>query len=468
MSISIDTEFDRSRFAWWLVVAVLGALVAYVLHSFAGVFLLGLFVYYATRPIYRRIATRTSSRTLTAAGALVAIALPVLLLMSYTVLVGVGQLRALLETSPEYLELLGPYLGETVVTSDLNTFLSSLPSELSDVSAGSVGAVLGAAAGYLSAIAAGLIYLFVVLALAFFLLRDDHRAAAWYRDLVGEGSTAYAYATAVDRDLQTLYFGNILTAFAIAIVAALTYNAIDLVDPGGIELPASTLLGLVTGVGSLIPVIGIKLVYIPIALYLAVQAVSEDPALLWFPAAFAVIAFVVVDTIPEVVLRPYISGRGLHVGMVMFAYILGPVLFGWYGLFLAPLVLVLVVQAARLVLPDLVRGRDVSSDERAGREAGLPPDETPGAPPATDDDAGPMPGAGSAGDRRDADGAEGGPVDAGESGDTSGRGDAEPSGDAERPADATDPAAGADVDDGRRDDRAGGRSGDARNRDGSE
>jgi len=38
----------------------------------------------------------------------------------------------------------------------------------------------------------------------------------------------------------------------------------------------------------------------------------------------------------------------------MFAYILGPLLFGWYGLFLGPVVLVLGVHFARLVLPELL------------------------------------------------------------------------------------------------------------------
>jgi hypothetical protein len=43
----------------------------------------------------------------------------------------------------------------------------------------------------------------------------------------------------------------------------------------------------------------------------------------------------------------------------MFAYILGPVLFGWYGLFLGPLLLVLVVHFVRLVLPELVDGEPI-------------------------------------------------------------------------------------------------------------
>jgi hypothetical protein len=56
------------------------------------------------------------------------------------------------------------------------------------------------------------------------------------------------------------------------------------------------------------------------------------------------------------VLRPYVSGGSLHVGTVMLAYTLGPLLFGWYGIFLMPMLLVLIVQFVQIVLPELVTG----------------------------------------------------------------------------------------------------------------
>src|SRR5699024_5134473 len=98
---------------------------------------------------------------------------------------------------------------------------------------------------------------FVVLALAFYLLRDDHKLAAWFRSqLAGEGTPVYAYLDAVDRNLKTIYFGNILNAFSTAILAAISYNLLNAVSPAGVAVPSPTLLGLLTGVGSLVPVIG--------------------------------------------------------------------------------------------------------------------------------------------------------------------------------------------------------------------
>ena len=43
----------------------------------------------------------------------------------------------------------------------------------------------------------------------------------------------------------------------------------------------------------------------------------------------------------------------------MIAYTFGPLLFGWYGIFLAPMLLVLVVHFARIVLPELVAGTPI-------------------------------------------------------------------------------------------------------------
>jgi len=154
-----------------------------------------------------------------------------------------------------------------------------------------------------------------------------------------------------------IFFGNILNAFMTGVIGAVAYNALNVFAPAGTAIPYPTLIGLLAGAASLVPIVGMKLVYFPVGGYMAAVAVFDGrPGLLWLTAAFVVVSFVVVDTIPDLVLRPYVSGRNLHVGMVMFAYIFGPLVFGWYGIFLGPMILVLVVHFGRLVLPELVSG----------------------------------------------------------------------------------------------------------------
>jgi predicted PurR-regulated permease PerM len=370
---SLLGEYDRSRIPVWFMAVVFGLALSFIVWRYVGTFVLGLFVYYITRPIHRRLADHVPTSSLAAAVSLLTVALPVILLIGYTVYVGVFQLAALAETAnlQPVIDALQPYVGNIGAGSDPQAILSSLAEDPQQFLSGGVTDALSQAlaplAGYLSALGNSLIHLFVVLALAFYLLRDDHKLAAWFRSqLAGDETPMYAYLNAVDRNLKTIYFGNILNAFSTAILAAISYNVLNAISPAGVAVPSPTLLGLLTGVGSLVPVIGMKIVYVPVALLLAVEAALADPALLWFPVVFAVVSLVIVDTIPDLVLRPYVSGRDLHTGSVMIAYIVGPLLFGWYGLFLGPLLLVLFVHFARILLPELVRGEPLTARATAG------------------------------------------------------------------------------------------------------
>ncbi|WP_276302015.1 AI-2E family transporter [Halorussus lipolyticus] len=367
-----EFSFDRERLAWWLVAVVLAVAVGYVVTSFLGTFLLGLFVYYATRPMYRRLLGRIHQRTLTAATALFGLALPGLLLLGYTVLVSVRELSSLAGVGlTEFEGVLGPYVDTSLLLdpAQLVGMAQANPQQLqelvSDRGAEAVRDLLASLVAVLGVLASTALGIVITLVVAFYLLRDDHRLAAWFREEVaGEDSPTVAFASAVDSDLETVYFGNILTAFVIGILSAVIFNLLDLVAPVLVSVPSPTLLGLLTGLASLIPVVGMKLVYIPLGIVLAVVAGVNDPTTLWFPVVFLLVTFVVVDTIPELVLRPYVSGRDLHTGLVMLAYVLGPVLFGWYGLFLGPLLLVLVVHFVRVIVPELVERDEFAVENR--------------------------------------------------------------------------------------------------------
>jgi predicted PurR-regulated permease PerM len=79
---------------------------------------------------------------------------------------------------------------------------------------------------------------------------------------------------------------------------------------------------------------------------------------MWYSSGFLAVVAVVVDTIPDLLLRPYLSGEYTHVGLLMLAYVFGTVVWGFYGLFLAPIVLVLSLTFVYVVLPFLA-GEDV-------------------------------------------------------------------------------------------------------------
>jgi predicted PurR-regulated permease PerM len=94
----MELEMDRSRVAWGIVGLLLAATVVYVLHSFVGTFVFGLFIYYATRPVYHRAQRRIRSPSLAAGTALTVVVLPVLLLLAYTFAIALQELSRLQQT----------------------------------------------------------------------------------------------------------------------------------------------------------------------------------------------------------------------------------------------------------------------------------------------------------------------------------------------------------------------------------
>jgi predicted PurR-regulated permease PerM len=348
-------DSDRSRLAWWAVGFALAAAVMYVVYSFVGTFVFGIFLYYATRPVYQRLRRRIRPASLAAATALLALALPVLLLMAYTGAIALQEFQNVAaQTDVGGLQTaVQPYVNVSSVAQRPDELLASPDPQL-------VRDVGRSALSYLGLIGNAVLHLFVIIAIAFYLLQDDHRLSRFVRrQFTDEGGVVESYGRAVDRDFNSIFFGNILNALLTGTIGAAAYNTLNLVAPAGLAIPYPTLVGLLTGAASLIPIVGMKLVYFPVTAYLGVETALADPAFLWFPALFFAVSLVVVDTIPDLVIRPYVSGRNLHVGLVMLAYIFGPLLFGWYGIFLGPMILVLVVHFVRIVLPELVAGEPI-------------------------------------------------------------------------------------------------------------
>nr|WP_305794584.1 AI-2E family transporter [Halomarina rubra] len=394
---------------------------AFVAWSYVGTLVFGLFVYYATRPVMERVAGRVASRTLAAAVALLAFVVPALLLFAYAIAVALTEVAAFVtsEEVGETLAVLEPYLPLSALAGGLDSLVRVVVADPARLQALTTDetflAVVEATLGSVGFLGSAGLHAFIVLVVSFYLLRDDYRIVAWARStFLRQGSVAERYFVVVDEDLRSVYFGNIVNAAVTGLLAGVVFNLLNLVAPAVVAVPQPTLVGLLVGVASLVPVVGIKLVWVPVALVLAAVAVLEDPTTLWFVALFAVVSVVVVDWIPDQVLRPFVSGRNVHVGAIMLAYIFGPLLWGWYGIFLGPLVLVLGFEFGRVVAPwladprwtefqvgdattapdadtptvpdaDSATDRDATEESRAADDAGPTPDDALGRDPTTED-----------------------------------------------------------------------------------
>ncbi|MGQ4557156.1 AI-2E family transporter [Halobellus sp. GM3] len=378
----IPPASDRNRLGWWLFVALLGLAAAYIVAQFVGLLSLAAFGYYATRPICRTFARVTDSDSLAAGVTVVVVLLPIIGLALYVGVRIAQTVQRELDDSGGVVEIIRPYVDlDAVPAEQREALLQTLsnPGQALDPATGLNGLVdVGLAA--FSAVAGTALFLGLAVSLSFFLLANDDDIAAALGGLFGGRDTAaYAYATAVDGDLESVFFGNLLFVIAMAGLSIVVYGGTNLLAPEGLRVPMVFVLAFLTGVASLIPIIVGKIVYLPVVGYLAVQAISTDGASLTFVALVLVAYVLVLDILPQTFLQPYLSGQRLDMMLLMFGYILGPVLFGWYGFFLLPILFVVMLEAVRIVLPQLLHGEaltpaasmgdSIGTDPRSGREA---------------------------------------------------------------------------------------------------
>jgi len=340
-------DLPPEKVGWGIVGVAVFALVIVALYSLLGGVVLGLFLYYATRPAYQWLDEYVDHPDANAAVTLLLVGAPILLVAGYATVVAVGELDRFVGQAglEQFRTALRPYVDVAELTSP-QTILSRLDGRLTQIS------------GFLNAVLVWSLRIFVAFTVAFYLLRDDKKIAQWARRSFHGEYGVVSFLEGVDDDLTTIYTGNLITIGATGLIAVLVYYGLSLIAPSGIGVPFPVLLGLVTGVATLIPAVGMKLVYVPYTAYLAWQSVTGGGAL-WFPAVFFVVTLLAVDSFPDIVVRSYVSKGEINMGLIMLGYVLGAYAFGWYGVFLAPVVLVVFLHFAHRVFPNLLDRADV-------------------------------------------------------------------------------------------------------------
>jgi predicted PurR-regulated permease PerM len=344
-------------------VGALFLLLAYVLFTFIAVAVFSVFLYYAVRPIFGFLARTGLGRRLRAILALTLFGIPFVVLLAYSVAVIAIAVQDFLEE-----DLSGQVAEELNIGGfDLEALETLTTGESSSISTDTlVDSVLGA----VGAVGSAFVQLLLVLIITYYLLVDGPRFVRWLLDTYDDSGVGRQYVDAVDDELSIALFGNIVNVFVTAILAIavfLGYNV--LVDASTITIPYPALLGALVGVGSLIPVIGIKLVFVPLTVGLGANAwLAGEPDLLGPVVVLFVVSAVVLDFIPDFVIRALVSSEETHTGLLVIAYIVGPTVFGFYGLFLAPILLIGTTNAMKILLPYAVSGesgrrRQTSLDE---------------------------------------------------------------------------------------------------------
>ncbi len=353
---------DGRNSIWGYYGIVLAVVLFLLVAPFRDVFAYSLFVYYIARPFYNIVRRITRWRMFSALFSLVIVILPIMVITVYTLNVGAIEVAKYGENIPDdeksqYVEMITDKINVSGDFSDPWNSLSGIGQDKELIS--SVLNLFNQSIGYFFSFLGFVFNVFLVFLISFYLLKDgDRLRRSSFENIFYSQRVAHEYFAAVDKALFRVFFGNILNAIVTAVLAIAVYSVFNMYAPVHLQLPYPILLAILTGVASLVPMIGVKLVWIPTVVYLAVSSFIADSL---FSDAVYILAFlaavnIVVDMIPDFALRPFVSAKGVHTGAMMLSYIFGPVVFGISGIFIGPMILVLVAKYVSIVMPALRKG----------------------------------------------------------------------------------------------------------------
>jgi len=342
---------NGKRFVVALFGLAVAAVTVFIAYRFVAALTVSVFLYYSTRRLFYDLERFRLPARVRAVISLSVIGVPLIGLLSYTVLLLLIEARGFIDRYPvaETVGAEDSWVGDLAELSN-PTFDGLVASYRSGTARPADRPRLDQAALLASTLSGLVLNLLITIIVTYYLLLDGSKFHDWLLRF-DDDAIVRSYLEAADAELEAVLYGNLLNVIAISIIAVVTYTGYNVVAPAAVQVPYPALAGALTGIASLVPVIGMKIVYIPLAAAASVPLVLDNElSLLVYIAGFLVVAAVIVDTIPDIVLRPYFSGKTTHVGLLMLAYIFGPVVFGFHGLFLAPIILVLALTFADTAL----------------------------------------------------------------------------------------------------------------------
>ena len=360
---------NGKRFVVALFGLVVAAVTVFIAYRFIAALTVAVFLYYSTRRLFYELTRFRLPARVRAVISLSVIGIPLIGLLSYTVLLLLIEARRFIDRYPvaETIGAEDSWIGDLAALSD-----PTIEGLVAAYRSGQLDPVIDLASDQAALLASTLsgimLNLLIAVIVTYYLLLDGSKFHDWLLRF-DDDAIVREYLEAADAELEEVLYGNLLNVIAISIIAVVTYTGYNIVAPPVVEVPYPALAGALTGIASLIPVIGMKIVYIPLAAATSVPVIIDNElALLAYVAGFLVVAAVVVDTVPDILLRPYFSGETTHVGLLMLAYIFGPVVFGFHGLFLAPIILVLALTFGDTALIRLLGGGTEETGPEIPRE----------------------------------------------------------------------------------------------------
>lgn len=333
----LTTGLDLRRFALVILVILIGGACLAILRPLLALITWAAILAYVSWPLYR-VVRRPFGRLQNAAAFCMtvlltcAVILPVLwlsVLISGELISAYRTFAAYLDEKPTILPAFIhaiPWLGDQA--QQQIDHLSGEPAALSKEIAGWIQSWASEITDLVGGVGRGIGKLLLVMLLVFFIYRDGEHIRDQSRRVITRvfGDRLDSYVVTAGVMTRAVLYGFLATAFAQGLIAGLGYAILS--------IHGSVLLGAVTGVLSVVPVLGTALVWGPLSAYLLITGH------IWKGIILLMWGMLLVHPTDNV-LRPLLISSAAHVPfiIVMFGVIGGIAAWGLVGVFVGPVVL---------------------------------------------------------------------------------------------------------------------------------
>jgi predicted PurR-regulated permease PerM len=217
-----------------------------------------------------------------------------------------------------------PEIKETIEVSGMN-IQDFLKSPLTELDFEKFQTILGGLAAFLTTIGNVFLQLFMAILLTSYILHKERSIKESFNSIRDQRTKDFIGH--VNEGLKNIVYSMFLTSFATGIIAIVLYFLFG--------APYPILLGILTGIVALIPILGAWLVYAPVSLYFITQGK------ILFGLGFLVACFVFISTIPDILIRPIaVSKQDTDTVLLLLGFIMGTLAFGPVGIILGPLIMI--------------------------------------------------------------------------------------------------------------------------------
>ena len=182
----------------------------------------------------------------------------------------------------------------------------------------------------------GVIQFFIGIFTAFYILIKIENVHAQISSIKNEKFLKFLMF--VDRGLKQVFYSIFITAFIAGLISAPIYRYF--------ALPYFATLSVLTGILTLIPVVGAWLVYLPLTGYIILQEGIARGII------FLILCMIFISTLPDVAVRPLIASYSKEVDILalVFGFLCGIIAFGPIGIIIGPLIIIAAIGFVKVFL----------------------------------------------------------------------------------------------------------------------